>query len=99
MAGTEEERLVTSKDESSSKNNEHEGALSSASIEEVEESYIDYTDLAIMKNKTRLTLNKLPKMGGQPALAYREVQMPVKLYTSQTILKVLLKVDLLMIGI
>jgi hypothetical protein len=69
-------------EESSSKNNKDERASSSASKDSNEEPYINYTDLAIMKNNEPLTLNNLPKMGGQPALAYKEVMMPTKLYTS-----------------
>ena len=82
VGDTEEERSVSLQEESSSENNKDEGASSSTSKDSDEEPYEDYTDLAIMKNNEPLTLDNLPKIGGQPALAYKEVMMPAKLYTS-----------------
>ena len=79
---SEDERSVSSQEESSSEDNKAKGSISSASNEDDTEPYKNYSDLRIMKNGEPLTLDKLPKMGGQPVLAYSDVKMPAKLYTT-----------------
>ena len=79
---SENERSVSSEEEISSEDNKAMGSINSASNEDDTESYKNYSDLQIMKNGEAITLDKLPKMGGQPVLAYSDVKMPAKLYTT-----------------
>ena len=79
---SENERSVSSEEEISSEDNKAMGSINSASNEDDTESYKNYSDLQIMMNGEAITLDKLPKMGGQPVLAYSDVKMPAKLYTT-----------------
>lgn len=52
-----------------------------------------------MKNNDVLTLDDLPKMGGQPALLYKDVMMPAKLYTSTINIETFIESQLLDTGL
>jgi hypothetical protein len=53
---------------------------SSEADDDDDNSQDNYLSLEIMKNNKPLTLDDLPKMGGKPALAYKDVMMLAKLY-------------------